>query len=213
MLALSQFLALNGFFVYQTRNKSEFEKIFNSHNPDLVIVDKNLAQESGLDLIRFVREDIHGSSTPVILISGDEQKESCLQAFPLGADDVVYKPVQFSELLLRVQACLRRSASYVSSEEVIQFENIQINLKSHDVFINDKKIHLTNTEYKIFLELLTRKDEVLNRERLVTKVLSLNNSSVRTLDVHINSLRKKLGTHSKKIKTVRGRGYLFKSVI
>lgn len=213
MLDISRYLASKGFFVYQTKNISEFKANLEEHAPDIALIDKNIGYENGFELISYVRNHDYSRNMPIIVITGVANPEERLEAFKIGADDLIAKPVGLTELELRIQACLRRSGSYLVSEQVIDYDNIHVNLRTHEVFIGQNKIDLTNTEYKIFLELIMRKGEVLNRERLVSKVLSVNNSSLRTLDVHINSLRKKLGDHAKNIKTVRGRGYLFRDAI
>ena len=112
----------------------------------------------------------------------------------------------------RIYANLRRSGSYETEAQLIDYQDIHINLRSREVFLSEEKLSLTNIEYKILMELLTRKGEIIHRERLVNRVLTVRNSSTRTLDVHINSLRKKMGDYSSQIKTVRGKGYLFKPI-
>lgn len=211
-LGLCQYLAGQGFFVYATENLDEVKKILaDSTVPDIVLIDKNLNGENGFDLIHFIRNSENIRNIPIIVVTADTMLDSRLEAFKLGADDLLVKPFDLAELESRIHANLRRSGSYQVAEQFIDYQSIHINLRSHEVFIDEQKVALTNMEYKILLELVSRKNEVVHREKLVSKVLSLHNSSARTLDVHMNSLRKKLGEKSSHIKTIRGRGYMFRS--
>lgn len=166
--------------------------------------------EDGFDLIDHIRKHETAKNMPIIILTADVELNSKVQAFQLGADDLLTKPVDFLELEQRIYANLRRSGSYQIEEQIFDYQELHINLRSREVFLKKEKLILTNIEYKILMELISRKGEIINRERLVNKILTSKNSSVRTLDVHINSLRKKLGTYSSQIQTVRGRGYVFK---
>ena len=208
---LSKFLASQSFFVYGVQNICEFKKCVEIHIPDIALIDKNLGFDNGFDLIYHIRKTEEIKNIPIIIITGDIELDNRLQAFQLGADDFLVKPFNLEELALRLRANLRRSGSYQVDEQIVEYEDIRVNLRSHEVFINKNQIHLTNIEYKIFVELISQKNEVVRRDRIVARILSSQNSSKRTLDVHINSLRKKLGPESKKIKTIRGMGYLFKT--
>lgn len=116
------------------------------------------------------------------------------------------------ELFARIEASLRRSNSYLTPERTITFQNLRINLRTHQVFVDESLIELTSTEYRVFLELILKRGEILPREKLASKFLTLRNNNPRTLDVHVTSLRKKLGHFSDHIKTVRGRGYMFSDI-
>ncbi|NQZ19363.1 MAG: response regulator transcription factor, partial [Bdellovibrionales bacterium] len=207
-MEVSSYLVGRGFFVYPKKNKQEFLDSLNSDSPDIALIDKQIGFEDGFDLIHEVRQHRELKNIPIIVVTGSTEFENKIEAIKLGADDLVHKPVSLPDLELKIIASLRRSGSYHVNEQILSFKDIEINLRTHKVSIDGSEIDLTNTEYKIFFELVAKKGEILNREQIAHRFLSLNNSSVRTLDVHINSLRKKLGTHAERIKTIRGRGYM-----
>ena len=210
-MEVSSYLAGRGFFVYPKKTKQEFLDSLEKDSPDIALIDKQIGFEDGFDLIHAVRQHPELQNIPIIVVTGAADFENKIEAIKLGADDLVNKPVSLPDLELKIIACLRRSGSYHVNEQLISFKDIEINLRTHKVSIAGKEVDLTNTEYKIFFELVAKKGEILNREQIAQRFLSLNNSSVRTLDVHINSLRKKLGPHSERIKTIRGRGYMFQT--
>ena len=210
-LEVSSYLVGRGFFVYPKKNKKEFLESLDNDSPDIALIDKQIGFEDGFDLIHEVRQHKELKNIPIIVVTGSADFENKIEAIKLGADDLVHKPVSLPDLELKIISCLRRAGSYHVSGQLLSFEDIVINLRTHKVSISGSEVDLTNTEYKIFFELVAKKGEILNREQIAHRFLSLNNSSVRTLDVHINSLRKKLGNHAERIKTIRGRGYMFKA--
>jgi two-component system alkaline phosphatase synthesis response regulator PhoP len=206
---ISKALAERGFFVYPKKNKAEFMDSLETEFPDIILLDKEIGEEDGFDLIHQVRRHHHLCAIPIIIVTGLATIENKKQATLFGADDVLAKPVDINELELRIIANLRRSQSYQVEESVLSFGDIDVDVRNQTVSIHKQEIQLTRTEYKIFLELLTKRGEIVNREQLAQRFLSLRNSNARTLDVHINSLRKKLGVFSPQLKTIRGRGYMF----
>lgn len=206
---VSKYLANKGFFVYPRSNKTQFLESLNKDHPDIVLVDKEIGPEDGFDLIHEVRRHQALNTIPIIIVTGLASLENRKQAIMLGADDMLSKPVSLAELELRIIANLRRSKSYHLSDHLLTFNEIEVDLRTHEVKIQGTVLNLTKTEYKIFLELVSKRGVIINREQIAQRFLSLRNSNNRTLDVHINSLRRKLGTYAACVKTIRGRGYMF----
>lgn len=206
---VSKYLANKGFFVYPRSNSNQFLEALNKDNPDIVLVDKQIGEEDGFDLIHEVRKHEALNTIPIIIVTGNATLENRTQAIMMGADDMLSKPLSLSDLELRIIANLRRSKSYHLSEHLLTFNEIEVDLRTHEVKIDGVSLSLTRTEYKIFLELVSKRGVIINREQIAQRFLSLRNSNNRTLDVHINSLRRKLGTFSTCVKTIRGRGYMF----
>ena len=207
--SMAAFLAAKGFFVVPTRCCADFLSKLEVENPDIVLVDKEIGFEDGFDLIHEIRKHQVYGSLPIIVITGRATESNKAEAIQFGADDLLPKPVQVNDLVLRIEALLRRSQSYISNEQTLKFSGIEINLRLHSITVNAKPIELTKTEYKIFTELILKKGQIISREQVAQKFLSFKNQSPRTIDVHVTSLRKKLGDHGLCIKTVRGRGYMF----
>ena len=209
---VSKALAERGFFVYPRKNKEDFMASLMSAAPDVILIDKAIGEEDGFDLIHEVRKHPELSTVPIIIITGLATLENKKTATLFGADDILAKPININELELRIVANLRRSKSYQVGENILSFGNVEVDVRNQVVTLNQQEIQLTRTEYKILLELLSKRGEIVNREQLARRFLSLRNSNARTLDVHINALRKKLGGMSTCLKTVRGRGYMFQNM-
>ncbi|MCC6137069.1 MAG: response regulator transcription factor, partial [Bdellovibrionaceae bacterium] len=119
------------------------------------------------------------------------------------------KPLKLAEIKSKLKAIGRRSASYQEYAGTIKYKNLTLDLQNEEVSTaNDERIDLTKTEFKIFHLLLQAKGSVVVREQMARKALTVRNHNVRTIDVHINALRCKLGDHGRKIRTLRGRGYV-----
>ena len=207
--SLAKELVGRGYFVYPVGDCDTFAKSLESINPDLVLIDKMIGEDDGFDLIHKIRQHPELSPIPIIIVTGSASLENKKEAIFLGADDFIAKPISIDDLELRIVANLRRAKNFISEEHLIRVGDIDVDLRRQSVKISGQILDLTTTEYKIFLELFSRRGEVVSREQLAQRFLSLRNSNARTLDVHINSLRKKLGSSASFLKTVRGRGYLF----
>lgn len=206
---VSSFLASRGFSVYPRATKDQFIESLNKDSPDLVLVDKIIGNEDGFDLIHEVRQHPTLGSLPIIVITGVPSFENKKNAILMGADDLLSKPLSLMDLELHIVSNLRRSKCYQVNDRLLKFGDIEVDLRSHRVTLSGRIIDLTRTEYKILLELLSKREKVVNRDLLAQRFLSFRNSNARTLDVHINALRKKLGAYSSCLKTIRGRGYMF----
>ena len=174
-----------------------------SHNPDVVLLDLGLPDMDGVDVIRKIRT---WSNLPIIVISARSEDTDKIDALDAGADDYLTKPFGVMELVSRTKAVLRRTAKKVKT--VLVYKNIEIDENKHTVLVDGAEIDLTYKEYEILKHLIRNKGIVLTRDRLMEIVWGYNfEQGNRTVDVHIQSLRKKLGAAGEHIKTIRNVGY------
>lgn len=207
--SVASFLAGLGLFVIPVDTNKKFLEALDKDNPDIAIVDKEIGFEDGFDLIYAIRKHPKYGILPIIVVSGKVSQENKVEAIRIGADDILPKPLNLQDLQLRIQANLRRSHSYLLNDQTVKVAGIEINLRYQNILIHGDPIDLTKTEYKIFSEMILKRDQIVSRDAIAQKFLSFKNQNNRTIDVHVTSLRKKLGDYGRCIKTVRGRGYLF----
>ncbi len=186
--------------------------------PDLVILDVMLPGDgSGKDVLKRLRSQAQTQELPVILLTAKGQEQDRVDGFESGADDYITKPFSPKELLLRVQAILRRSGAggrasqsgaNDTEEPVIQVGPIKVYTEVYRVCLNDVPVSLTSTEYQLLLYLAERVGRLQSRGALLQKVWGYDgNLNTRTVDTHVKRLRQKLGAHGNMIETVHGFGY------
>ena len=218
---LNQTLSFNleneGYKVTSAFKGAEALKILkDSDTPDLVILDLMLPDISGLDICRHIRSQEDLKNISVIMVTAKGEEVDRVVGFELGADDYIVKPYSIRELMLRVQAQLRRNSSdsdknkATDDEDNITFKELLIDINRHKVFLGDEKIDLTAKEFTLLKHLLTRIDKVQTRDNLLDKVWGYDSSvTTRTVDTHVKRLRSKLGKYGANIETIRGVGYIF----
>tara|TARA_B100001989_G_C24408713_1_gene397917 strand:+ start:122 stop:820 length:699 start_codon:yes stop_codon:yes gene_type:complete len=220
---LNQTLSFNleneGYKVTSALKGSEaLEILENASPPDLVILDLMLPDMPGLDICRHIRSKDNLKNISVIIVTAKGEEVDRVVGFELGADDYIVKPYSVRELMLRIQAQLRRNEpSEVTAENLeednLTFKDLLIDNSKHKVFLSDKKISLTAKEYTLLKYLLTKADKVQTRDILLDKVWGYDNSvTTRTVDTHVKRLRSKLGKYGKNIETIRGVGYIFNKI-
>ena len=220
---LNQTLSFNleneGYKVTSALKGSEaLEILENASPPDLVILDLMLPDMPGLDICRHIRSRDNLKNISVIIVTAKGEEVDRVVGFELGADDYIVKPYSVRELMLRIQAQLRRNESSEVTEENseegnISFKDLLIDNSKHKVFLSDKKISLTAKEYTLLKYLLIKADRVQTRDILLEKVWGYDNSvTTRTVDTHVKRLRSKLGKYGKNIETIRGVGYIFNKI-
>jgi two-component system phosphate regulon response regulator PhoB len=220
---LNQTLSFNleneGYKVTSALKGSEaLEILENASPPDLVILDLMLPDMPGLDICRHIRSKDSLKNISVIIVTAKGEEVDRVVGFELGADDYIVKPYSVRELMLRIQAQLRRNDSSEVTEENseegnISFKDLLIDNSKHKVFLSDKKISLTAKEYTLLKYLLIKADRVQTRDILLEKVWGYDNSvTTRTVDTHVKRLRSKLGKYGKNIETIRGVGYIFNKI-
>lgn len=180
--------------------------------PDLIILDIMLPGLNGLDICRKVKSNPKTKHIPVIMISAKSDEIDVVLGLELGADDYVAKPFSVKVLFSRIRAVLRRGQETEKPVETIQFGPFTIDRGSYLLQKKGKNIPLTLTEFYILCSLVTHPGKVLTRSQLLDEIPSSDTIIVdRNIDVHIASLRKKLGPNFEGIETVRGVGYRFVS--
>ena len=174
--------------------------------PDIILLDIMLPEEDGLAILGTIRQTGAYADIPVIMVTAKTSEIDAVKGLYLGADDYITKPFGVMELVSRVKAVLRRSAKKVKT--VLVYKNIELDENKHTVLVDGAEVDLTYKEYEILKHLIRNKGIVLTRDRLMEIVWGYNfEQGNRTVDVHIQSLRKKLGTAGEHIKTIRNVGY------
>ncbi len=181
-----------------------------SRTPDLVLLDWMLPDMSGTEVCRNLRMGERTRAIPVIMVSARSEEIDRVVGFELGADDYVTKPFSVRELLLRIKAILRRRTTNQTADTETQWGNLRVDFDGHQVWVDEQAIALTALEFRLLTTLLNRRGRVQTREMLLSDVWSVQvDVTTRTVDTHVQRLRKKLGAAGQYIETLRGVGYRF----
>ena len=178
--------------------------------PELFLLDVMLPNESGLDILKQLKNNISTENIPVIMLTAKNSEFDKVTGLDLGADDYVTKPFGVMELVARIKAVLRRNQQPMTSND-LTYQNLNIDLDRHIVTVNKVNINLTLKEYQLLQKLMENKGRVLTREQLLEDIWGYDYfGETRTVDVHIRTLRSKINEASNYIETIRGVGYRFK---
>ena len=179
-------------------------------NPDLysiIIMDVMMPELDGFSAVKEIRKKCN---TPVIMLSARGEEYDKIHGFELGIDDYVVKPFSPKELMMRINAVIKRSSPQTQSNDKVEFEGLIIDYTARIVTVDGEKIDLSPKEYDLLFYMSENKNIALTREMLITNVWGYDfYGDDRTLDTHIKLLRKSLGKYSKFIVTLRGVGYRF----
>jgi two-component system phosphate regulon response regulator PhoB len=179
--------------------------------PDLVVLDLMLPGMDGLEVCRRLRAEPRTSRIPVIMLTAKASEADRVVGLEMGADDYVVKPFSPRELVARVKAVLRRSTPASESAEVLRRADLVVDLSRHEVTWRGRPLELTPTEFRILHYLVARPGRVCARSDIIDGALERDAAITdRTIDVHVNALRRKLGKGGDRIETVRGFGYKFR---
>lgn len=181
--------------------------------PDLIILDRMMPKRSGDEVIAALRRDHRTASIPVIMLTAKADEVDELVGFALGADDYVTKPFSMKTLVARVNALIRRAGSVFPESEkaVYQSGPVQLDGDRHEVTVDGSPVELTTTEFRLLKALIRADGRLKSREQLIDEALGQDVAVVdRTIDVHVAALRKKLGSGSQWIRTIRGAGYTWR---
>ena len=201
-------LKKNGFSFYAFYTASEFFSALESKIPDLIILDLMLPDIDGLEICRKLKTSDKTSKIPIIMLTAKTDEMDRVIGLELGADDYVTKPFSPRELVARVKAVLRRSEQEIEDALLCIGNLLRIDPNCYEVLVENKKIDLTPTEFKILLVLAKHPGWVFSREQLLEALWGSEKAVIdRTIDVHIKNLREKLGPAGNIIKSVRGIGY------
>lgn len=197
-----------GFAVEQAADGKEGLYFATEYPVDLAIVDLGLPEMSGLDLIRQARK--MGKSYPILILTARDRWQDKVDGLDAGADDYVVKPFRFEEIIARVNALLRRSGGWASSE--LNAGPVSLDLSRQEVKVDGKAIELTSFEYKIIEYLMVRAGQVISKTELTERLYDQDfERDSNVIEVFVGRLRKKLDPDNtiKPIETLRGRGYRF----
>ena len=206
-------LAKAGYRVVTAGSGSDALEQARRQRPALVVLDLMLPGMSGYDVLQHIRSDDALKQTPVLMLTARREEADRIQGLTLGADDYLTKPFSPQELVLRVGAILRRvGSSGGGSRDVLKLGPIRIDRGEHKVTVGDQEIELTPTEFKLLLTLAERRGRVQSRSLLLETVWdAAPDIQTRTVDMHVQRLRGKLGIAGELIETVRGFGYRIRS--
>ena len=207
---LAYHLAREGYGVRTVADGVAAVEAVRSDRPDLVILDLMLPGMSGYDVLAEVRKQPELADLPVILLTARREEADRIRGLELGADDYVTKPFSPQELVLRVAAVLRRShsAPVAGSRRTLSLGEVEVDLTDMRVYVEGGEVHLTPTEYRLLVGLLERRGRVQSRQQLLQSAWGVNvDIETRTVDMHVQRLRSKLGRAGDRIETVRGFGY------
>lgn len=181
--------------------------------PDLVVLDLMLPQKGGLEVARILRADSQTKAIPIIMVTAKSEEADQLVGFAVGADDYVTKPYSVKVLVERIKRELRRAEERQSNlaSDVITCQGVTIDRLRHRALVGGEELSLTPTEYRLLETLLRQAGRAFSRHELMDSAIGEDAIVLeRTIDVHIKSLRKKLGEAADFIETVRGVGYRFR---
>ena len=190
---------------------AEFGKRLKERVPDLLLLDLMLPDADGLRLVTQLRQNVMTMSLPVIMVTAKTTEIDKVRGLDSGADDYLTKPFSVMELISRVKALLRRSMKGLK-ERVITIGEISLDVERRKVTVAGERCELTYKEYELLKLLMNNAGIVTPREEILSKVWETDfEGESRTIDMHIKTLRQKLGSSANRIKTVRNVGYLFET--
>ena len=197
----------SGHMVGAFGSSKEFFKKLDEILPDLVLLDVMLPDESGYDIIKKLRLNSATKRLPVIMVTAKSTELDMIKGLEDGADDYIKKPFSVMELITRVKALLRRTET--DEAGVLDVGEIELNHERHAGTVSGNQVELTFKEYELLRYLMANKNIVLSRDSIVLKVWGTEfEGESRTVDMHIKTLRQKLGDAGSRIRTVRNVGYV-----
>jgi len=194
-------------------DSTAFEAALSEGKPDLIILDIMLPGKDGVDILKSLRSAPNTRGIPVIMATAKGMEYDKIQSLDLGADDYLVKPFGMLEMASRVKAVLRR-CSPAPERNVFKVGGLAINTDEHTVTADGERVQLTFKEFELLRLFLSRPGIAFTRDQLFSRVWGEDYvGETRTVDVHIRTLRQKLGRYGKMIETVRGVGYRFEGQV
>lgn len=197
----------SGYQVQAFETAKEFYRKIEERVPDLVLLDVMLPDESGYDIVKKIRKTPTTKKLPVIMVTAKTQEIDMIKGLDDGADDYIKKPFSVMELISRVKALLRRTVT--EDTKLLVLDALRIDHERHAVYVGEKAVELTFKEYELLRLLVSNVGVVMSRENIMIHVWGTDfEGESRTVDMHIKTLRQKLGDMGTRIKTVRNVGYV-----
>lgn len=201
-------LNASGFRAVGFENAREFYAALADDTPELIMLDIMLPGEDGISILKRLKADARTADIPVIMATAKGNEYDKVIGLDLGADDYLAKPFGMMEMASRVRAVLRRSGRAAEKQQLIRVGGLEMNLGEHIVTADGIRIQLTLKEFELLHTFMTSPGRAFTREQLLSSVWSEDFlGETRTVDVHVGTLRQKLGSCGKYIRTVRGVGY------
>lgn len=196
----------SNYIVSAFENAKEFYKKLDELVPDLILLDVMLPDESGYDIVRKLRKRPATQGIPIIMVTAKTTEMDMIKGLDGGADDYIKKPFSIMELITRVKALLRRTAK--DEPKLLKLDDLVLDHERHMVSVNNEPVDLTYKEYELLRLLMGSQGIVMTREVIMRSVWDTDfEGETRTVDMHIKTLRHKLGDYGSRIKTVRNVGY------
>ena len=197
------------FQVMGFENAASFYKRMKEQQPDLILLDIMLPDEDGVSILKKLKSRTDTENIPVIMMTAKSSEYDKVLGLDSGADDYITKPFGVMELISRVKAVIRRSdRSKGSAGEVLKIGELVLDEQKHEVYARGQEVSLTFKEFELLSYLMKNRGLVLSRDKILNTIWNYEyEGESRTVDVHIGSLRQKLGTCGDFIKTIRGIGY------
>lgn len=201
-------LNASGFRAVGFENAKEFYTALADDTPELIMLDIMLPGEDGISILKRLKADARTADIPVIMATAKGNEYDKVIGLDLGADDYLAKPFGMMEMASRVRAVLRRSGRAAEKQKLIRVGGLEMNLGEHIVTADGIRIQLTLKEFELLRTFMTNPGRAFTREQLLSSVWCEDFlGETRTVDVHVGTLRQKLGSCGKYIRTVRGVGY------
>ena len=202
-------LETTGFRARGFEDGKEFWETLALETPRLVLLDIMLPGEDGIEILKKLKSSSRTREIPVIMVTAKGAEYDKVKGLDLGADDYVTKPFGMMELVSRVKAVLRRSEKAARDQKnILASGDIEIDTQKHEVTAAGEVVNLTLKEYELLKRLMENQNVVMTRDRLLEDIWGYDfDGETRTVDVHVRTLRQKLGVCGDKIETVRGVGY------
>ena len=210
---IRKYAEFEGHEVTEAADGMEAVKLCREKTFDIIIMDIMMPELDGFSAVREIRKF---SDTPIIMLSARGEEYDKLNGFGLGIDDYVVKPFSPKELMMRIDAVMKRSrpaaAPAENKHEIVEIEGLKADITARLVYVDGKRVDMSPKEYDLFFYMLKNKGIALSREKLITEVWGYDfYGDDRTLDTHIKLLRKSLGEYAMLIVTLRGVGYRFET--
>lgn len=201
-------LNASGFRAVGFENAREFYAALADDTPELIMLDIMLPGEDGISILKRLKADARTADIPVIMATAKGNEYDKVIGLDLGADDYLAKPFGMMEMASRVRAVLRRSGRAAEKPQLIRVGGLEMNLGEHSVTADGIRVQLTLKEFELLHTFMTNPGRAFTREQLLSSVWCEDFlGETRTVDVHVGTLRQKLGSCGKYIRTVRGVGY------
>ena len=206
---IKKYAAFEGYGVTEAQNGLQAVELCRTQDFDMIIMDVMMPELDGFSACRAIRKF---SQTPVLMLSARGEEYDRIHGFELGVDDYVVKPFSPKELMMRVDAILKRTRGTQEQRDQFQYRGLQVDFTARVVKVDSQRKNLSPKEYELLAYLIKNRDIALSREKLITEVWGYDfYGDDRTVDTHIKLLRKNLEDYGSLIVTLRGVGYRFET--